>query len=382
MDIETPVVESRLIPNYREVSNDEPGLVLTDDGTIWLVNPDGTRIPLSGGGGGSFPTFYQLAEPGSPADGDTWMRPAGGYPDQYGVGAFRWDGSSWRMIAPVTLDVDGNVLGIIDVDDSGIVVMESYKAGGAGGSTIQVQSTRIQLITQDSYLTITEGQGVTIAGPSAGGTGLVIGANGGSDVLRADINGTDWFVVGGDIANGVKVALADTRAFSIGGFGGINGGGFNVNHEGAVTQFAGDVNQVQYTLNAPPGQNSDIAEWLVDNQLVARILGTGTVLLTPVASSGVNAIQACYDDGTAALTVGTDQAGVAISLLHEDDVFSVNSLLGQPFSIVAGAAHDHIAMGLPSSLMGFFGAAPVAQQTTPVTLGDVIALLQAYGLAA
>jgi hypothetical protein len=32
--------------------------------------------------------------------------------------------------------------------------------------------------------------------------------------------------------------------------------------------------------------------------------------------------------------------------------------------------------------LGFFAAAPVAQQATPTTLADVIALLQAYGLSA
>ena len=35
-----------------------------------------------------------------------------------------------------------------------------------------------------------------------------------------------------------------------------------------------------------------------------------------------------------------------------------------------------------NSKVGFFGTTPVVQQATPVTLGDVIALLRAYGLAA
>lgn len=36
----------------------------------------------------------------------------------------------------------------------------------------------------------------------------------------------------------------------------------------------------------------------------------------------------------------------------------------------------------PTQLLSFFGVTPVAQQATPVTLGDVIAILQAFGFAA
>lgn len=38
--------------------------------------------------------------------------------------------------------------------------------------------------------------------------------------------------------------------------------------------------------------------------------------------------------------------------------------------------------GNPAQKVGFFGVGPVAQQATPTTLAQVIALLQAYGLAA
>lgn len=39
-------------------------------------------------------------------------------------------------------------------------------------------------------------------------------------------------------------------------------------------------------------------------------------------------------------------------------------------------------MKFSSSELAFFGVTPVTQRATPVTLGNVIALLQAYGLAA
>lgn len=51
-DVETPVVEGRFVSYLREPSTDAPGLVLTDDGIVYLVHPDGTRTPLTGGGGG------------------------------------------------------------------------------------------------------------------------------------------------------------------------------------------------------------------------------------------------------------------------------------------------------------------------------------------
>lgn len=41
-----------------------------------------------------------------------------------------------------------------------------------------------------------------------------------------------------------------------------------------------------------------------------------------------------------------------------------------------------VEIGSGGSYLAFFGATPVQQQATPVTLGDVIALLQAYGLSA
>lgn len=43
------------------VDRDEPGLVRERDGTVWLVNPDGTRMQLPGGGGSQLHgCMYQL----------------------------------------------------------------------------------------------------------------------------------------------------------------------------------------------------------------------------------------------------------------------------------------------------------------------------------
>jgi hypothetical protein len=44
-------VERRFSASFREADRDDPGLVMEDDGTIWLVNPDGTRAQLGGSAG-------------------------------------------------------------------------------------------------------------------------------------------------------------------------------------------------------------------------------------------------------------------------------------------------------------------------------------------
>jgi hypothetical protein len=43
-------VERRFALEFREADRDEPGLVLEDDGTIWLVSPGGSRALLGTGG--------------------------------------------------------------------------------------------------------------------------------------------------------------------------------------------------------------------------------------------------------------------------------------------------------------------------------------------
>lgn len=44
-------LERRFQTGFRTVDKDTPGLVEEDDGTVWLVDPDGTRHQLPGGGG-------------------------------------------------------------------------------------------------------------------------------------------------------------------------------------------------------------------------------------------------------------------------------------------------------------------------------------------
>lgn len=61
--------EQRFALSMRQADDDEPGLIRERDGTVWLVNPDGTRTQLGGESGGSQPLHgwhaYWDAFPGS-----------------------------------------------------------------------------------------------------------------------------------------------------------------------------------------------------------------------------------------------------------------------------------------------------------------------------
>jgi hypothetical protein len=71
------------------------------------------------------------------------------------------------------------------------------------------------------------------------------------------------------------------------------------------------------------------------------------------------------------------QSGTGSLLLQSQDEARVEA--SNLISIDAAAAGD---VRINMLRLGFFGAGPVAQQATPVTLANVISLLQAYGLAA
>lgn len=51
-EVVDPTSEQRFVSYFREPDTDDPGLVLTQGGDVYLVNPDGTRTQLPGGGGG------------------------------------------------------------------------------------------------------------------------------------------------------------------------------------------------------------------------------------------------------------------------------------------------------------------------------------------
>lgn len=48
---------TRFLTGFRETDQMEPGLIQKPDGTVWLVNPDGSETQISGGGGTATPPF-------------------------------------------------------------------------------------------------------------------------------------------------------------------------------------------------------------------------------------------------------------------------------------------------------------------------------------
>lgn len=82
-------------------------------------------------------------------------------------------------------------------------------------------------------------------------------------------------------------------------------------------------------------------------------------------------------EGTGTTNVQVAQTGTG-DITMAASAGSIDISSGPPHPITISANTD---LNLNGAKIGFFGVAAVARQATPVTLGDVIALLQAYGLA-
>lgn len=78
-ETDVPVVESRFVAYFGEPTTDAAGLVLDAAGDVYLVNPDGTREQLDGGGGG---TGVPVAMP------DQFVVDTTTYPDPFSEGDF------------------------------------------------------------------------------------------------------------------------------------------------------------------------------------------------------------------------------------------------------------------------------------------------------
>jgi hypothetical protein len=107
--------------------------------------------------------------------------------------------------------------------------------------------------------------------------------------------------------------------------------------------------------------------------------GTGGVqLFIPIGASGQMVI---FNTGSGGTLIEDDVSGMIIRQkgsgdLEIDNVGTGRVLLNGPNA--AGVVIN----SAPTNFLSFFGVTAVQQQATPVTLADVIALLQAYGLSA
>lgn len=83
--------------------------------------------------------------------------------------------------------------------------------------------------------------------------------------------------------------------------------------------------------------------------------------------------------GGANIVMNTDGGvGATIDIDSNGQAITIGSNVGSP-SVDLNA---DVTVAAAGKKVGFFGAAPVVRQATPVTLADVIALLQAYNLSA
>jgi len=73
--------------------------------------------------------------------------------------------------------------------------------------------------------------------------------------------------------------------------------------------------------------------------------------------------------------------GQNVALGSTNNIFIQTSVGGASINLNGNGTICEIKIGDSVCELGFFGVAPVVRQATPVTLGDVIALLQAYGLS-
>lgn len=116
--------------------------------------------------------------------------------------------------------------------------------------------------------------------------------------------------------------------------------------------------------------------------------GNGTTLILVQRQGGLEITLPDHDNtGITTDVHGNDNAGIGTFIAGTNNsgwTLDVSGTGNSGISIRgrASAGGGVSIQALPTERLGFFGHAVVVQQPTPVTLGDVIALLRAYGLAA
>lgn len=102
---------------------------------------------------------------------------------------------------------------------------------------------------------------------------------------------------------------------------------------------------------------------------------------SPVTTNANNLIVGNREGFTRFYAGSLDEVGIWPRALSADDITSLyNGGVGTTYGIPAGRIGPGT-LGHYNGNLGFFGKAPATQGSTPVTLADVIALLQRYGLA-
>jgi hypothetical protein len=190
--VETPTVETRFTGTYRDPSTDVPGLVMTDDGVCYLVNPDGTRSPV-GTGGGSLPTGW--TESGDPANVNTH----GGFiiGSDGGTGVMNLSGASLGVnsndeTTGAAITADGGVLSIPGAGTSAFTAigsagaMVALDAGGldiANAGNVDATTGFFDLPADSSFrVVVSSVPALSVGTPD--GTAMVVGFFGATPVVQ------------------------------------------------------------------------------------------------------------------------------------------------------------------------------------------------------
>ncbi len=266
---------------------------------------------------------------------------------------------------PVAVVVDTTDLEAIEVfDTDGVTSLGTISGFGGGGGGLALygsaaEGARIACRTQTGSNT-----GATAA--VVGGRGGPTAGTGGETLVQAGQGGTTNGVGGqARVIGGLGTGTGNGGAASVtgGGNGGTGTGGAASVVGGASTGASGTGGAASLTGGASTnGTGGSVSINAGDGATDGDVnIGTSKAVNTNVqAATAVGVKLQGQTNGAIAIDVssttlrGANANNNCISL-------SANGIGGAP-------------------KLSFFGAATVVQQATPVTLGDVIALLQAYGL--
>lgn len=135
-------LEQRFLTGFREVSEGEPGIVQEDDGTCWLVNPDGSRTQLPGGGGSGGTVIQQNTDPGAVGAGTLWVNttanPDAGIPAIVKPTLVRNAADDgWIEQGLIHYNGDGGLSSFVTLDD-GSAVVEGHDADGISNGALAI----------------------------------------------------------------------------------------------------------------------------------------------------------------------------------------------------------------------------------------------------
>ena len=275
------------------------------------------------------------------ADGPDWQLTATG-PGGTAIGGYASLTGAGETTTPGLLTQDG-----------GFGVNDTHADGGFGVIT-----------TDPAGISLTSQHNGPVAILSELTGGVSIGVGGGELVLAKGFA----FNVQTDIATGAALTPGDV---------------LTVISQGPVTAVAGwaaPAPSSGYASLTGAGETVTPGDLTQAGALTVTNAGANDTFInnTPTASGDIRLEQ----DGSGHIVLETQAsaAGITLSDAGAGGVYIQTTGTGTLWLEDDGTGGVQI-QGKAAGTLGFFGATPVTKQATPVTLGDVIALLQAYGLS-